>query len=151
MKRWKQCLAVGGCVLTLTLAGGCAELGTFVGNVLRAAAQNKQSANQTPRTPSNPQQPVLTLVEQRVTGMHMRTSGKCNMKLKEPFTWDWGDGSITRDDFPAGHTYQRPGRYTVRVTATTMDGRQVTASTSVTIGQESGESIGEYGRGGSRR
>lgn len=43
------------------------------------------------------------------------------------FTWDFGDGAVG-EGATASHTYDAPGRYTVRLTATSSDGRTDTAS-----------------------
>ncbi|MDP2316621.1 MAG: PKD domain-containing protein [Pseudomonadota bacterium] len=46
------------------------------------------------------------------------------------FTWDFGDGA-TLEGATATHTYDAPGRYTLRLTAASTDGRTDTASATV--------------------
>jgi hypothetical protein len=49
----------------------------------------------------------------------------------ERIQWDWGDGTIDRHlFFPASHTYNTPGQYTITVTV--VDGRNYSASKTVT-------------------
>jgi PKD repeat protein len=50
------------------------------------------------------------------------------------YRWNFGNGSVgTLPPLMTNETYTNPGTYTVTMTATTADGRSVTAFTSVTV------------------
>ena len=50
----------------------------------------------------------------------------------ERIQWDWGDGQINKHHFfPANHTYDKPGRYEIKVTV--FDSKNRTATKSVTV------------------
>lgn len=53
--------------------------------------------------------------------------------VTQPPVWIWGDGSTTRAWFPASHEYAMAGTFQVQVTATSVAGASITASTSVAI------------------
>ncbi|MGC8614923.1 MAG: PKD domain-containing protein [Thermoprotei archaeon] len=47
--------------------------------------------------------------------------------------WKWGDGSSSLGPFPQSHTYSKPGKYNVSITAQTSKGAEVTAWTTVDL------------------
>lgn len=54
----------------------------------------------------------------------VRMAGTLTESVKEPFTWNWGDGSETRGFFPQSHQYKVPRRnYLVTMTYRQSDGR----------------------------
>ena len=169
MKRRRSMLGLVVCLVALTFASGCAELGEFVGAVLREADNNsnrpdndasdsgsddrggteRERGSRRDGLTESGSAPRITLNKPSVSGMRVQIGGEANVRLREPFTWTWGDGSVTRDDFPAGHVYKRPGTYKIKVTARTTDGRKVAASREVSVGHTSSRS--ERGRVPERR
>ena len=52
----------------------------------------------------------------------------------ERIQWDWGDGQIEKHHFfPHSHTYNKPGRYQITVTAFDSKNRSATQSVTVDI------------------
>lgn len=66
-----------------------------------------------------------------------------NVQLKAQnyslLTLDMGDGTIYEDTTEVSHTYENPGKYLVRATATDETGRQNTSATTVTVSSNEGD------------
>lgn len=67
--------------------------------------------------PSTPET-VFNVNKEETNGCYVRFNGLIvDNTSKEPITWDWGDGNLTKGFFPQEHTYAKSGSYTVIVTA----------------------------------
>ncbi len=77
-------------------------------------------------------EPSAILDGQAVIFVGVETMFDAGASAGATFTWDFGDGTTTTFDAADGahaeHTYTEPGRYTVRLTAASGDGRSDTAS-----------------------
>ena len=81
--------------------------------------------------------PSLTLFPPQIDGLKatidgIMTAGRIGAAITR-ISWDWGDGSMEDDWFPASHTYRSPGTYVIRVTCYQSDGRSTTRETIVSI------------------
>jgi len=75
----------------------------------------------------------LNLNNPEVEGREVTVNGGVAVPI-ERIQWDWGDGQIDKHHyFPATHTYNKPGRYQVKVTVFDTKNRTATKSVSVEI------------------
>ena len=73
----------------------------------------------------------LNLSNPEVQGAEVNVNGGIAVPV-ERIQWEWGDGQMERHHFfPAEHTYAKPGKYKIVVTA--FDSKGLTASQSVTV------------------
>lgn len=80
----------------------------------------------TPITPSSHTPPSLlvappTIDRLKVTVDGSSTPGEISQTISR-ISWNWGDGKIEDQQFPASHTYARAGKYVVTITSYQNDG-----------------------------
>ncbi|MCL4513614.1 MAG: PKD domain-containing protein [Candidatus Eremiobacteraeota bacterium] len=80
--------------------------------------------------------PHVQLLVPTVTGLQVTINGVTNVTAVGAYSWEiqwsWGDGTQTTGWFPQTHAYERPGTYTVTVTAVDSNGLEGSATTTVT-------------------
>ncbi|WP_205859527.1 family 16 glycoside hydrolase [Phycicoccus flavus] len=57
------------------------------------------------------------------------------------YAWDFGDGTATATGAEAAHTYETPGTFTARVTATDADGRSTSRTFRIRVGQDCADDV----------
>lgn len=73
----------------------------------------------------------LNLNNPEVEGREVTVNGGVAVPI-EQIQWEWGDGQIDEHHFfPASHTYNKPGRYEIKVIV--FDSKKRTATQSVTV------------------
>ena len=73
----------------------------------------------------------LSLNNPEVQGKQVTVNGGVVAPI-ERIQWEWGDGAADKHHFfPASHTYDKPGRYEIKVTA--FDSKNHSASKSVSV------------------
>jgi hypothetical protein len=75
--------------------------------------------------------PQLTIFSPSIVGETVTVNGVANSKAcqpepLQPFSFNWGDATVSMGWFPQGHTYNSPGSFEVCVTATDSFGATTT-------------------------
>lgn len=73
-----------------------------------------------------------TVAERTITVNGVANSNACAGPL-QPFTFNWGDGTVTMGSFPQSHTYTSPGNFQLCVTATDSFGASTTKCESASV------------------
>ncbi|MEM2002142.1 MAG: PKD domain-containing protein, partial [Candidatus Methanomethylicaceae archaeon] len=94
------------------------------------------------------QAPSLTLFTPEVTGLTVKINGVTLPGAPGTFIvrvqWDWGDGIVEDQWFPATHTYYSAGTYTINVTSFQSNGLFTTQRITVSVGQELSRKVRVY-------
>ena len=81
--------------------------------------------------------PSLTLFSPEVNELTVTVNGVATPGTPDAtitrIHWDWGDGTEEDSWFPAVHTYENPGTYTVTVTVYQSDGLTTTKTLTITV------------------
>lgn len=151
---------VGRTSVTLTVfAGG----GTGGGTTTPPPVDNPGPVDNNPLPPvtggSNggaPQAVIGVIGSSGVAGhpvvVHATSSRLPNSPLEARYQWDFGDPSADYNrltGWSAGHIYDRPGTYTVRLTVTDANGKSDTAATTIRVAGDSRRTVYVDAAGGS--
>ncbi len=79
--------------------------------------------------------PYLRVDRPIIAGLNVTVNGLTTSKgdTVSRIHWDWGDGGSGDSNFPASHTYNKGGTYTISVTAYDRAGLSTTITTIVDI------------------
>jgi len=87
--------------------------------------------------------PTIEIYEVKIEDSTVKINGSAkpgyqNGKIVK-ITWEWGDGSLEYQNFPASHTYTKEGNYTIKITALQDNGEITSKEIIINISKVSGE------------